>query len=147
MKRHRLRWIVVTLALGAVALMLGLGPLVERVMTPSTPFDERLTPPAPDYDDPASWSALPERQDAADAAPDGQPAIDQRSAKVDVFYVHPTSAVGSAWNATTSDPTINDGTDRLATGIQATAFNGCCAIYAPRYRQANGSAMSCSVEL
>jgi len=140
MKRHWLRWVVVTLAMGAVALMLGLGPLVERVMTPSTPFDERLTPPPPDYDDPGSWSALPDREDAADAAPDGHPGVDQRSAKVDVFYVHPTSAVGSAWNASTTDATINDGTDRLSTGIQATAFNGCCAIYAPRYRQANGSA-------
>lgn len=139
-KRHWWRWVVVTLVMGAAGLRLGLGPLVERAMTPSTPFDERLTPPPPDYDDPGSWSALPDREDAADAVPDGHPGVDQRSAKVDVFYVHPTSAVGSAWNASTTDATINDGTDRLSTGIQATAFNGCCAIYAPRYRQANGSA-------
>lgn len=28
--------------------------------------------------------------------------------------------------------------DRVATRIQATVFNGCCAVYAPRYRQTNG---------
>lgn len=37
---------------------------------------------------------------------------------------------------------VNDATDRGATGIQATAFNGCCAVYAPRYRQANGMAFT-----
>lgn len=140
MKRRWLRWLVATLVLGLVGLGLGVRPLVELAMSPSAPFDERLTPPPPDYDDAASWSALPDRDDAADTAPDGHPAIDQRSAAVDVFYVHPTSAVGGAWNASTFDRTINDGTDRLSTGIQATAFNGCCAIYAPRYRQANGVA-------
>lgn len=134
------RALLAALVLGALGVVFGFRPLVERVMTPSAPFDEALTPPPPDYDDAASWSALPEREDAADAAPEGHAAVDQRTARVDVFYVHPTSAVGSEWNASTTDPTLNDATDRLATGIQATAFNGCCAVYAPRYRQANGSA-------
>jgi hypothetical protein len=58
---------------------------------------------------------------------------------VDVFYVHPTSYLGRRWNAPTDDPALNEATDRVATGIQATAFNGCCAVYAPRYRQANGT--------
>ena len=95
------------------------------------------TVPAPDYADPGSWSALPEREDLADRAPGGTQAVDQRIAPVDVFFVHSSSYVGSRWNAPTDDRTINEGTDRMGTGIQASAFSGCCAIHAPRYRQAN----------
>jgi hypothetical protein len=113
---------------------------VQARITPDVPFAQEPSPPPPDYALPESWSALPERQDAGDALPVGVPGIDQRAAPVDVFYVHPTSYVGSRWNAPTDDPKLNEATDRVATGIQAPAFNGCCAIYAPRYRQANGSA-------
>jgi hypothetical protein len=65
-------------------------------------------------------------------------ALDQQTLAVDVFYVHPTSYVGRAWNGAWDDPTVVEATDRASTGIQATAFNGVGAIYAPRYRQANG---------
>jgi hypothetical protein len=115
------------------------GPLARYAMAPRVPFDAETPPPAPDYSDPASWSALPERDDAADRYPPGVPAADQHAAAVDVFYVHPTSYLGSRWNGPIDDPTLNDATDRVATAIQATAFNGCCAVYAPRYRQANGT--------
>ena len=64
---------------------------------------------------------------------------DQRHAPVDVFYVHPTSYVGARWNGPVDDPALNEATDRVATRIQASAFNGCCAVWAPRYRQANGT--------
>lgn len=134
------RWSV--LGLGALGLLvaLNLERLVGYAMTPGAPFDAQSPPPAPDYADPASWSALPEREDLADRAPKGHPAVDQRHADADVFYIHPTSYVGSRWNAPVNDPELNAATDRVATGIQASAFNGCCAIYAPRYRQANGMA-------
>src|SRR5262249_27804609 len=46
------------------------------------------------------------------------------------------------WNAPTDEPALNEATDRVATGIQASAFNGCCSVYAPRYRQANGTAFT-----
>jgi pimeloyl-ACP methyl ester carboxylesterase len=61
-------------------------------------------------------------------------------AAVDVFYVHPTSYLGSAWNGPVDDAKLNAQTDALATRIQASAFNGCCAVYGPRYRQAQGQA-------
>lgn len=117
-----------------------IGALVRFTMTPRVLFEAEAPPPAPDYADPRSWSALPDRDDAGDAAPPGSPAVDQRRAPADVFYVHPTSYVGGRWNARVDDAALNAATDRVATGIQATAFNGCCAVYAPRYRQANGTA-------
>ena len=67
-------------------------------------------------------------------------AIDPARAPVDVFYVHPTSYLGSAWNGPVDDPALNAQTDELSTLIQASAFNGCCAVYGPRYRQAQGIA-------
>lgn len=119
---------------------LNLASIVDHTMTPDVPFAAETPPPAPDYANPSSWSALPEREDLADRAPTGSPAVDQRGAPADVFYVHPTSYVGSRWNGPTNDAALNAATDRVATGIQASAFNACCAVYAPRYRQANGSA-------
>jgi hypothetical protein len=61
----------------------------------------------------------------------------QRSA--DVFFVHPTTylATGVA-NARYDEP--GGPQTRLEHGVlrfQASAFNGCCRIYAPRYRQAS----------
>ena len=54
-----------------VAMYLGLGRIVWWSMKPSAPFDPRAAPPAPDYNNPAHWSALPSRRDAADDAPTG----------------------------------------------------------------------------
>jgi len=66
-------------ALGGIA-ALNVGGLVRLAMAPGVPFDAEPPPPAPDYADPESWSALPERDDAADAAPAGAPVVDQRRA-------------------------------------------------------------------
>jgi hypothetical protein len=135
-------WIAIALAALVVVVAWNLGPIATFAMTPSAAFDAETPPPAPDYADDANWSALPGHVDLADRAPTGATAIDPRQADVDVFYVHPTSYVGSRWNAPTDDTSLNEATDRVATGIQASAFNGCCAVYAPRYRQANGTAFS-----
>jgi hypothetical protein len=132
-------WVgVVAVALGLL-LFLNLGRVIRLATTPRGSFTAEPVPPPPDYRDPGSWSALPERTDLADRVPAGTSAADQRQAPADVFYLHPTSYVGGRrWNASTGDVALNAATDRVATGIQASAFNGCCAVYAPRYRQANG---------
>ncbi len=127
-------------ALAVVTSPAAIGALVRWSMRPSSPFEDGAPPSAPDYADEAAWSALPSRADAGDATPKGLGGIVQREAPADVFYVHPTSYVGSRWNGPIDDPRLNADTDRVATGIQATAFNGCCAVWAPRYRQANGTA-------
>lgn len=138
MKRRRWPVVLGVLVLGTVALIAGMRPLIAWTMTPSGPFDAAKAPRAPDYADDAAWSALPGRVDLADRAPPGFPAVDDP--KADVFYVHPTTSVANGWNGPVDDADLNAATDRVATGIQAAAFNGCCAVYAPRYRQANGTA-------
>lgn len=143
--RPRARWrFVRRTALVLLALMLvaawQLPRLVDLAMTPGLAFSEETPPPAPDYARDDAWSALPGRVDLADRNPTGLAGVRPEAARVDVFYLHPTSYVGPRWNAPTTDAALNAATDRVATGIQASAFNACCAVYAPRYRQANGTA-------
>ncbi len=104
------------------------------------PFDSAATPSAPDYEQPEAWAALPELEDGADVALPSHPSIDQASAPADVFYLHPTTWVGSTWNGPLDDPAVIEATTRGGTLIQASVFNACCAVFAPRYRQANGKA-------
>ena len=134
------RWVGLTLIVAVLFVAINVSWLAERMMTPRVSFAAETPPPVPNYANPASWSALPERADTADRAPTGASAIDQAQAQVDVFYVHPTSYVSHHWNAPIADAALNEATDKVATGIQASAFTGCCAVYAPRYRQANGTA-------
>lgn len=132
--------LVGVLAVVAVLVGMNLRAVVRWSMTPRVAFDVDASPAAPDYGDDAAWSALPTREDLADRAPRGLSAIAAAEATADVFYVHPTSHVGPTWNGRVGDPSLDAATDRVATGIQAAAFNGCCAVYAPRYRQATGIA-------
>lgn len=109
---------------------------------PSDPFDPAKAPPAPDYADRASWGALPDMQDATDIAPPGVPMADPKTAPVDVFFIHPTTFFSnSVWNQPLDDAETNHRTDMGPFRAQASVFSGCCAVYAPRYRQFTFSAI------
>lgn len=144
--RNKLRRVLVaTLAactLLGVLLVMNFGSIFLWSVTPRTPFSEARAPAPPDYTQPSAWSALPELHDLADTAPPSSPGLEQSQAPVDVFYIHPTTYVGGEWNGPVDDAALNEATDRVATLIQASAFNACCAIYAPRYRQANMTAFT-----
>ena len=103
---------------------------------PSVPFDPARTPPAPDYAERSEWVSLPDMHDPADDAPPGVRTVDQRRAKVAVFFLYPTVFTsGEQWNADTRDADLNARVAGTTIREQASVFNGCCAIYAPRYRQ------------
>ena len=110
--------------------------LMMVLITPDQPFTETARPASPDYANPASWAALPERDDLADSVPVG--ATDaQATAPVDVFFLHPTTLLSAdAWNQSLDDAAVNQWTDETVMRGQASVFNGCCRVYAPRYRQA-----------
>jgi hypothetical protein len=97
-------------------------------------------PPAPDYAQPDAWVAWPGRASDADVVPPGisEPSL-PAAARADVFFIHPTTyLVGSAPNARYDEPGITS--TQIRRGVlrfQASAFNGCCRIYAPLYRQAS----------
>ena len=109
-------------------------------------FDAALASPAPDYTQDAAWVGLPGHPGQADVVPPQSGAEDaEANAKVDVFFIYPTTFFGragvhfdqDAWNAAYDEGGMTRSV--LESGVmrfQASAFNGCCRIYAPRYRQA-----------
>ena len=105
-------------------------------LKPDTAFSQAESPSAPDYSMAEHWAALPSSFDNADFAPPGERDA-QDGAPVDVFYLHPTTYFSSAgWNQPHGH---TDSTEIIDTSIltnQASAFNGCCAVHVPRYRQA-----------
>lgn len=109
---------------------------------PKTAFATELTPAAPDYSQESAWAALPERKDLADSVSIPGLKDMQASAKVDVFYLHPTTYTYSfrgarLWNAPVDDEKLNAKTDGSAILYQSSIFNSTGRIFAPRYRQAH----------
>jgi hypothetical protein len=106
---------------------------------PALPFDPADAVSAPDYADPANWAALPQRDDLADLIPAdiADPDI-QGAAPVDVFFIHPTGFLkGSSWTFSMDANTSSEENTQWMMANQASAYNGCCNVYAPRYRQAS----------
>ena len=111
--------------------------VMDALIAPNHEFDDASAPGPPDYSNPNHWAALPGREDSADRVPSGGFVDGQDVAEVDVFFVHPTTYVSSeSWNQSLDDVVTNGRTDEFVMQGQASAFNGCCRIYAPRYRQA-----------
>jgi Protein of unknown function (DUF3089) len=117
--------------------------LILILKSPGAAAADTAPPPAPDYSQPAAWAAWPGRpSDANLVAPGLVDAGLPEKEKVDVFFIHPTTYLsGSAANARFDEPGAP--ATRISHGVlrfQASVFNACCRIYAPRYRQANISA-------
>jgi hypothetical protein len=103
--------------------------------TPSKLIDALPEPMAFDYANEDAWAALPMREDGAGQGVEGE--IDLRAtAPVDVFFVHFTTYARlykDGWNQSADDAETNAFTDWAMRG--RSPFNGCCRVYAPRYRQ------------
>ena len=108
---------------------------------PRKAFETYYPPAGPDYSQLYYWAAHPEKLDSADLIPDQRLSNGQEDAEADVFFLHPTTYVGSLgqnqWNAPVDDDKLNEDTDDGAIQYQATIFNGCYRVFAPRYRQAH----------
>ncbi len=101
-------------------------------------------PSAPNYSNPDHWAALPTKEDFADRIPLASNEKDQQSeANADLFFIHPTiytyqpTEGAYQWNGDVNDAVLNQKVDESTILNQASAFNGSCKIYAPRYRQAH----------
>ncbi|MDG1905089.1 MAG: DUF3089 domain-containing protein [Arenicella sp.] len=125
------------------ALMYFARPMVSWYLEPSgsvTPLNERhgLDYQSLDNQSLKLWAAHPRKEHGALVTPQDITPIDQNVAEADVFFIHPTTYFGpGGWN---SNP-LEDGFDKQGIGhvisTAASTFNGCCAIYAPHYRQAH----------
>lgn len=96
-------------------------------------------PPAPDYARASNWAARGGAESAAATVAPGATA--RQNLPVDVFYIHPTTDRSlDRTNQPVADKTVNAWTDGSVMARQAGAFNGCCRVFAPRYRQATAGA-------
>lgn len=113
-------------------------------------FSKENIPPIPDYQQLKLWAAHPDKIDKADTLPYKSNLTDgQVNAKADVFFIHPTIFTyepknNFRWNADVNDEELNQRVDESTIMNQATAFNGSCRVFAPRYRQAHYSVFTTS---
>lgn len=115
--------IAITVAIvGLIIVTTAAGPLLAHFTVPNQEFSSSTAPPTPDYSLTANWAALPD------------PGNDD--AKVDLFYLYPTSyLLGRGWNADTDNFLANLITDHGVLAQQANTFADNARIYVPRYRQ------------
>jgi len=104
---------------------------------PFRSYENTKHPAAPDYSNEKNWIALPWRVDIGDTIPLGCSIPEnQKNAEADVFYINPTVYFkGSTWNADLRNNRVNKRSDKCVQH-QASAFNCCARVFAPRYRQA-----------
>ncbi|MBI2423522.1 MAG: DUF3089 domain-containing protein [Candidatus Hydrogenedentes bacterium] len=108
------------------------------IIRPRMDFDPAAAPAPPDYTQISAWAAHPDSGDASDWTPkDLVEPENPLKDKVAVFYIHPTGFFGRGnWNARI-DARSTPGIPVEAMLVsQASAFNGCGRVYAPKYRQA-----------
>ena len=104
------------------------------------PGKEDANTKAPEYSDLYYWAAHPSKKDMSDSIP---PFLKDeiKDTLADVFFLHPTTYIkdirNSQWNASLDDTALNNATDQRTIFVQASVFNNCCRIFAPRYRQAH----------
>jgi hypothetical protein len=101
-------------------------------------------PPPPDYARADGWAAWPGRPSGADTIPPGMTdAALPEDQKADVFFIHPTTYLTGGGNARYDEPGLpSTQIDQGVLRFQASAFNACCRIYAPHYRQAGIAAFT-----
>lgn len=129
----------------AMSLLAGLAGLAWSSFGPAIADDGQLVAvpsaksglTAPDYAKPDAWAAYPDRTSHADDRPGGVGA--GKLGDVEVFFIHPTTDLSLvAGNAAYDEGgEVRRRLDDIVLKVQASAFNGCCRIYAPRYRQAS----------
>jgi hypothetical protein len=119
-------------ALGGCSLV---GALAESLRHPPKPFAATPAPPAPDYGQARAWLSFPGRNGPERSTPPGLAAVDEATAPADLFFIHPTTYLkNDVWNAPYDVDAPYNGPVVLG---QISAFNGCCRLYAPHYRQAS----------
>src|SRR5580700_1794817 len=88
--------VLAALAIGAGALAIWWGDIVQALLDPELPYAVYKPPAPPDYDRPGSWALGPPTVAKSDDPP------------ADVFFVHPTTFDGGRnWNGPIDDRGAN----------------------------------------
>ncbi|MXW46732.1 MAG: DUF3089 domain-containing protein [Gammaproteobacteria bacterium] len=126
--KDRLDWDEAKLMNGMIGALKPASTVSLSVAIPDHAFGERAAPRAPDYERRDNWARYP----------DGEETLAAEHAAG--FYIHPTTWPGSEWNATVPDAAARPEVDAVVAS-QASVLDACCAVYAPRYRQAASAAV------
>lgn len=111
--------------------------VIAALFGPAKVWDEAKLPPAPDYAQKQNWAAYPGENDLAQMVPEGLKSTEDGKA-VDVFFIHPTGYMsGASWNSPMNANSRTEENTSWMMANQASVFNGCCNVYAPRYREAS----------
>jgi hypothetical protein len=115
----------------------------DNIFPPAVAFDQTPRPAAPDYADPRAWAAYPGSSDGADDELWDEDVPDEADRPADVFFLHPTTFLSpEEWNGPAHDKSFAmRKVDGVVMQSMASAFNACCRVFAPRYRQATFGAM------
>jgi Protein of unknown function (DUF3089) len=137
---HKILALLVVIVAVAIAALLFSGRAIYVAAwftKPTHGWDLARKAPAPDYAKADSWAARPGKDSFALFAPRGTPSQPGAHA-VDVFFVHPTGFLsGKEWNSPLDPDSRTEENTRWMMANQASAFSGCCNIFAPRYREAS----------
>ena len=133
-----LAWVLGIITVLIVALII-FGPgFYARMVAPEHEFGSKPLPDAPDYTLRAHWAAWPDDDSPAETLPTGIERIPEEDRAASAFFLHPTTYGGKDhWVQPMDDADAIRGTDRGTISRQASAFNACCRVYAPRFRQSN----------
>jgi len=108
-----------------------------KQVRPTENFNENRLPSPPNYSSRQSWAAHPDVENKSSFTPLGVEKTKTEDLQADVFFIHPTTFFGNkGWNASLSHPVASTIVDEVIMPGQASVFNSCCRIFAPRYRQA-----------
>jgi hypothetical protein len=108
-----------------------------NALGPDHDFDSTRAVAPLDYTEADSWLALPTTKDNAGWSPAGDPAINPETAQAYVFFIHPTAYLGGQhWNGTMDRNSATEENKQWMMANQASTFNGCCAVFAPYFREA-----------
>lgn len=145
--RKKLAALGVLIAIGLLAFF-GWRPMLVARFTPPDVFNSEQIPEVLDYLSSKNWAAHPSRKSAALVVPDGLNGLATASSgEAAVFYVHPTTYfAGKDWNWSPDSQTYAQQGIEHTLATQASAFNECCVVYAPYYRQAHISAFGAGTE-
>lgn len=104
---------------------------------PSHGWDLTKKAPAPDYAQDDSWAARPGKDSLALLVPEGI-SDEPGAGAIDVFFVHPTGYLnGGDWNSPMNANSRTEENTKWMMANQASAYNSCCRVFAPRYREAS----------
>lgn len=121
--------------------MIGQFLMIASMPGPDHSFTASHASEALDYSLESSWIAHPNVVDNADWTPEGDRLASNDGNQAYVFFIHPTAYLGNEhWNGTFDRNTATEENRQFAVTNQATAYNGCCRVYSPYYREVSISA-------